>query len=83
VLWIVWGFHDGAHALMLLQICLAILNIKAERIAPRKPKRFLSLQIYVENFTSVCGYGKTSSGSKSFSILNMESRNTSTVKGDL
>ena len=31
VLWIVWGFHDGTHALMLLQICLAILNIRGAR----------------------------------------------------
>jgi hypothetical protein len=28
VLWIAWGLHDGAHALVLLQICLAILNIR-------------------------------------------------------
>jgi hypothetical protein len=28
VLWIFWGLHDGAHALILLQLCLAVLNIR-------------------------------------------------------
>jgi hypothetical protein len=28
VLWILWGLHDGAHALILLQVCLAVLNIR-------------------------------------------------------
>jgi hypothetical protein len=28
VLWIAWGLHDGAHALILLQLCLAFLNIR-------------------------------------------------------
>lgn len=27
-LWIVWGLHDGAYALISLQICLAFLNIR-------------------------------------------------------
>jgi hypothetical protein len=27
-LWIVWGLHDGAYALILLQLCLASLNIR-------------------------------------------------------
>jgi hypothetical protein len=27
-LWAVWGFHDGAYALILLQACLAALNIR-------------------------------------------------------
>ena len=27
-LWIVWGLHDRAYALMLLQVALAILNIR-------------------------------------------------------
>lgn len=27
-LWFVWGWHDGAYALMVLQIALAILNIR-------------------------------------------------------
>ena len=28
VLWIVWGLHDGAYALIVLQLCLAFLNIR-------------------------------------------------------
>ena len=28
VLWIAWGWHDGAHALIALQIALAALNIR-------------------------------------------------------
>lgn len=28
VLWVVWGFHDGAWALVGLQFCLAALNIR-------------------------------------------------------
>ena len=28
LLWIVWGLHDGAHALIFLQLCLAFLNIR-------------------------------------------------------
>jgi hypothetical protein len=28
VLWIVWGLHDGAHALIVLQLALAALNIR-------------------------------------------------------
>jgi hypothetical protein len=28
VLWILWGVHDGAYALILLQVSLAILNIR-------------------------------------------------------
>jgi hypothetical protein len=31
VLWIVWGVHDGAHALVILQFCLAALNIRGAR----------------------------------------------------
>lgn len=27
-LWIIWGWHDGAYALILLQLALAILNIR-------------------------------------------------------
>ncbi len=27
-LWIVWGWHDGAYALIVLQIALAILNVR-------------------------------------------------------
>jgi hypothetical protein len=28
VLWIVWGWHDSAYALIVLQVCLALLNIR-------------------------------------------------------
>jgi hypothetical protein len=28
VLWIVWGWHDEAYALIALQVCLAVLNIR-------------------------------------------------------
>ncbi len=28
ILWIAWGLHDGAYALILLQVCLAFLNIR-------------------------------------------------------
>ena len=28
VLWIVWGWHDSAYALIVLQLGLAILNIR-------------------------------------------------------
>lgn len=28
VLWIVWGWHDKAYALIALQVCLAVLNIR-------------------------------------------------------
>ena len=28
VLWILWGWHDGAYALILLQILLAALNVR-------------------------------------------------------
>lgn len=28
LLWIAWGLHDRAYALILLQICLAFLNIR-------------------------------------------------------
>jgi hypothetical protein len=28
VLWIVWGLRDGAYALVVLQLCLAFLNIR-------------------------------------------------------
>lgn len=27
-LWIIWGVHDGAFALIFLQVCLALLNIR-------------------------------------------------------
>lgn len=28
ILWIVWGIHDQAYALILLQVALAILNVR-------------------------------------------------------
>jgi hypothetical protein len=28
VLWIVWGWHVRAYALILLQVCLALLNVR-------------------------------------------------------
>jgi hypothetical protein len=31
VLWIVWGLHDRAYALISLQLCLAFLNIRGAR----------------------------------------------------
>jgi hypothetical protein len=33
VLWIVWGLHTNAYALIVLQICLAAMNIRGERKA--------------------------------------------------
>ena len=27
-LWVIWGWHDGAYALIVLQIALAALNIR-------------------------------------------------------
>jgi hypothetical protein len=28
LLWIVWGIHDGAYALIFLQLCLGFLNVR-------------------------------------------------------
>ncbi len=28
VLWVAWGWHDGAYALIALQVCLAAINIR-------------------------------------------------------
>jgi hypothetical protein len=28
ILWFVWAFHDRAYALILLQVCLAALNVR-------------------------------------------------------
>ncbi len=42
VLWCLWGWHDGAYALVALQIGLAALNIrgvfKAEKVEERGEK---------------------------------------------
>jgi uncharacterized MAPEG superfamily protein len=31
VLWVIWGFHSSAYALILLQFCLAAINIRGAR----------------------------------------------------
>ncbi|HEX8538475.1 MAG TPA: hypothetical protein VF664_13490 [Cystobacter sp.] len=31
VMWIIWGLHASAHALVALQVCLAGLNIRGAR----------------------------------------------------
>jgi hypothetical protein len=28
ILWLVWGWHDRAFALMFLQVCLAVMNTR-------------------------------------------------------
>ena len=28
VLWVLWGWHDGAYALILLQVVLAVMNVR-------------------------------------------------------
>lgn len=28
ILWILWGIHDSAYALIVLQVCLAFLNVR-------------------------------------------------------
>ena len=33
VLWIVWGWHTNAYALIALQVCLAALNIRGVKKA--------------------------------------------------
>jgi hypothetical protein len=37
VLWVVWGIHTHAYALILLQLCLAVMNVRGERKAEAKP----------------------------------------------
>jgi hypothetical protein len=39
VLGIVWGVHDGAYALIVLQIALAVMNIRGERKNAREANR--------------------------------------------
>lgn len=36
-LWITWGAHSNAYALILLQLCLAALNIRGERKNSKVP----------------------------------------------
>jgi hypothetical protein len=31
VLWVIWGWHAGAWALIVLQFCLAVLNIRGAK----------------------------------------------------
>lgn len=31
VLWVVWGIHARAYALIALQVCLAFMNVRGER----------------------------------------------------
>lgn len=31
VLWVVWGAHAHAYALIVLQLCLALMNIRGEK----------------------------------------------------
>ena len=33
VLWVLWGLHSQAYALIALQVCLAVMNIRGERKA--------------------------------------------------
>ncbi|MDB6101885.1 MAG: hypothetical protein JWO52_1884 [Gammaproteobacteria bacterium] len=30
VLWVVWGIHARAYALIALQVCLAVMNVRGE-----------------------------------------------------
>ena len=30
-LWVVWGWHDGAYALIALQVCLAAMNLRGTK----------------------------------------------------
>jgi len=38
VLWVVWGVHTNAYALILLQVCLAAMNIRGERKTADAPE---------------------------------------------
>ncbi|MFM9928276.1 hypothetical protein VLK31_35275 [Variovorax sp. H27-G14] len=31
VLWTIWGLHESAYALIALQVCLAVLNVRGLR----------------------------------------------------
>jgi hypothetical protein len=35
VLWVVWGVHAHAYALIMLQVCLAIMNVRGARKSER------------------------------------------------
>jgi hypothetical protein len=36
VLWVAWGLHDGAYALIALQFCLAAMNVRGARKSEAK-----------------------------------------------
>jgi hypothetical protein len=38
-LWIVWGWHTSAHALVVLQLSLAVMNIRGARKARREARQ--------------------------------------------
>lgn len=31
LLWVIWALHDRAYALLVLQVCLAVMNVRGER----------------------------------------------------
>ena len=35
ILWVVWGVHAHAYALIALQVCLAIMNVRGARKSER------------------------------------------------
>jgi hypothetical protein len=37
VLWVVWGVHSHAYALIALQVCLAIMNVRGARKSESTP----------------------------------------------
>lgn len=37
VLWIAWGVHDGAYALIVLQLALAVMNLRGMRKTAAEP----------------------------------------------
>lgn len=37
LLWVVWGVHSQAYALIALQLCLAVMNIRGERKSAAAP----------------------------------------------
>jgi hypothetical protein len=39
VLWVVWGWHAGAYALIALQVCLAALNMRGVKKTEQPPDK--------------------------------------------
>jgi hypothetical protein len=39
VLWVIWGIHTRAYALIVLQVCLAFMNIRGERKNAREAQQ--------------------------------------------